>query len=185
MERAASGVISDQASNTSEISRIAQGAKIVGEISSRTDMFIDGSVDGKVYSQGTVIVGPQAVLKGSLVCNDVELIGRMDGDIYVKGVLSIKSNAVVNGNIHVCKLEVEMGGQLNGSCQMITDDEFDKLRGSVITMEAPVPAAPKKSNPIKFQSSTQAKEENAASIAATNAVNAASMKPSAVKKPAE
>ena len=55
----------------------------------------------------------------------------MEGDIYVKDTLCIKSTATVNGNIHVHKLQVEMGAQINGTCKMISEQEYDDLASKV------------------------------------------------------
>ena len=56
----------------------------------------------------------------------LDLWGKMEGEIYVKDTVSIKSTSVINGNLHVRKLQVEIGAQINGSCQMITEQEYDE-----------------------------------------------------------
>lgn len=115
--------------NANEVSRIAQGVTIKGDISSRSDIRVDGQIDGTIYSDGRIVVGETAVLTGSLLCNDTDFWGKMDGDIYVRNILSVKGTAVINGNIHVRKLQVEMGAQINGSCHMITEAEYDAAAG--------------------------------------------------------
>ena len=115
--------------NANEVSRIAQGVTIKGDITSRSDIRVDGQIDGTIYSDGRIVVGETAVLTGSLLCNDTDFWGKMDGDIYVRNVLSVKGTAVINGNIHVRKLQVEMGAQINGSCHMITEAEYDAAAG--------------------------------------------------------
>ena len=115
--------------NANEVSRIAQGVTIKGDITSRSDIRVDGQIDGTIFSDGRIVVGETAVLTGSLLCNDTDFWGKMDGDIYVRNVLSVKGTAVINGNIHVRKLQVEMGAQINGSCHMITEAEYDAAAG--------------------------------------------------------
>lgn len=127
---------SEQPVNVNEVSRIAEGVVIKGDISSRSDIRVDGHMDGTLFSQGRIVVGESAVLKGSMLCSNVDFWGHMDGDIYVRDVLSLKSTAVVNGNIHVRKLQVEMGAQVNGTCRMISEAEFDKLASEVVTVKA-------------------------------------------------
>ncbi|MDY3784064.1 MAG: polymer-forming cytoskeletal protein [Candidatus Cryptobacteroides sp.] len=119
--------------NVNDVSRISSGTVIKGEISSDSDIRVDGVVDGKMYSKGKIVVGETAVLKGDLLCNVVDLWGKMDGDIYVKDVLSVKNSAVINGNIYVRKFQVEMGAQINGSCHMISEAEYDKYVASVVS----------------------------------------------------
>lgn len=113
--------------NVNEVSRIALGASIKGNLTSHTDIRVDGNVDGMLYSEGRIVVGESASLAGKLFCKNLDLWGKMDGDIYVQDTLSLKSSSAVNGNIFVNKIQVEMGAQLNGSCKMVTTDEYNKL----------------------------------------------------------
>lgn len=123
--------------NANDVSRIAECVIINGDISSTSDIRVDGKVNGKVYSENRVVVGETALLSGSLVCSDVDFWGKMEGDIYVKNLLTLKCSAEVNGKLNVRKIQVELGAQINGSCQMITEQEFDKLRDGVVTVSVP------------------------------------------------
>ena len=43
----------------------------------------------------------------------------------------------MNGNIHVRRIQVEMGAQINGTCNMISEDDYETFIKDVITTEAP------------------------------------------------
>jgi cytoskeletal protein CcmA (bactofilin family) len=142
--------------NVNNVSRISQGAAIRGDLSSSTDIRIDGQVDGTLFSEGKVVVGETARLSGKLFATNVDFWGKMDGDIFVKDTLSLKSSAVVNGNIHVRKIQVEMGAQINGSFKMISEQEYEQLVATMVhKSSAPAPkpvrvAAPKpQPEPVK------------------------------------
>ena len=142
--------------NVNNVSRISQGAAIRGDLSSSTDIRIDGQVDGTLFSEGKVVVGETARLSGKLFATNVDFWGKMDGDIFVKDTLSLKSSAVVNGNIHVRKIQVEMGAQINGSFNMISEQEYEQLVATMVhKSSAPAPkpvrvAAPKpQPEPVK------------------------------------
>lgn len=127
--------------NINDISRISHGTIIRGDLTSSTDIRVDGQVDGSLYSEGKVVVGESAQLSGKLFCTNVDFWGKMDGDFFVKDQLSLKSSAVVNGNIHVRKIQVEMGAQINGSFKMITEQEYDQLVATMVRKPAaPAPA---------------------------------------------
>lgn len=134
----------DPVINVNDVTRISKGASIKGEIVSATDIRVDGKVDGKAYSAGRVVAGETAELSGSLYCNNFDLWGKFTGDIYVKDTLSVKEIAVVTGNIYARKLQVELGAQINGSCKMISEQEFDKYAATVLNKKetAPQAAAP-------------------------------------------
>ena len=115
--------------NVNSISRISAGTVIKGEIVSPTDIRIDGTFEGKITSNGRVVLGESAVVKGDIICNNIDLWGKVDGNVYVKDTLSLKEGCTMNGNLHVRRLAVELGATFNGSCSTITEAEFNKLSG--------------------------------------------------------
>lgn len=118
--------------NVNDVTRISKGASLKGNLVSSTDIRVDGTMDGVVFSEGRIVVGETASMSGSLLCTNLDMWGKINGDIYVKDTLSLKNLAVVNGNIFVRKIQVEMGAQINGTCKMITEQEFDKLVAEIV-----------------------------------------------------
>ena len=135
--------------DANNVSHISAGTAIKGEISSVADIRVDGKVEGKVFSKGRVVVGEDASVTGTLACDNVDFWGKIEGDIYVKDTFSLKSTAAVNGNIHVRRIQVEMGAQINGSFKMITEKEYDQLVATMVKK----PAAPKPETPAQPQES--------------------------------
>ena len=115
--------------NVNSISRISAGTVIKGEIHSPTDIRIDGTFEGKVYSKGRVVLGDSAIIKGDIICDNIDLWGKVDGNLFVKDTLSLKEGCVMNGNLNVRRLAVELGATFNGNCRTITEAEFNKLVG--------------------------------------------------------
>ena len=127
--------------NANDITRIAGGASIKGDLSSPTDIRIDGNIDGKVYSGGRVVVGGDGQSFRSPDVQQSRSLGEDGGEIYVKDTVSIKSTSVINGNLHVRKLQVEIGAQINGSCRMISEQEYDKKVAQLTETARPAAAA--------------------------------------------
>lgn len=133
--------------NVNEVSRISTGTVVKGEISSSNDIRIDGTFEGKIYSKGRVVVGEKALIKGDIVCTNVDFWGTMEGNFYVKDTLSLKSSSKVKGDLHIKRLQVELDAKFDGSCQMISESDFEKLVGNgqaakPATAPAPAPAQP-------------------------------------------
>ena len=129
--------IAEPVVDVNDISRISAGTVIKGEISSRTDIRIDGQVEGKIHSEGRIVVGEGALVKGALLCCNVDFWGKLEGDIYVKDTLTLKASSSVDGSISVRKFQVEMGAQFNGMCKMITEAEYDKIKDEVVEVKYP------------------------------------------------
>lgn len=128
--------------NVNSISRISAGTVIKGEILSPTDIRIDGTFEGRVQSKGRVVVGESAVIKGDIVCENIDLWGKVEGNLFVKDTLSLKEGCVVDGNLHIRRLAVELGATFNGNCKTITEAEFNKLAGVEAAAAQAKPAQP-------------------------------------------
>ena len=115
--------------NVNSVSRISAGTIIKGEIQSPYDIRIDGTFEGKVQTKGRVVVGESANVKGDVICENIDLWGKVEGNVFVKNTLALREGCVVDGNLNIRKLSVELGSTFNGSCRMITEEEFDKLAG--------------------------------------------------------
>lgn len=118
--------------NVNDVTRISKGAVITGDIVSSTDIRVDGEISGTVFSEGKIVVGETAVISGKLLCSNLDLWGKIEGEVYVKDTLSVKSLASVSGSIHINKLQVEMGAQFNGTCGMISEQDFEKSVSDIV-----------------------------------------------------
>ena len=119
--------------NVNSISRISAGTIIKGEIVSPYDIRIDGTFEGKVQTKGRVVVGETALIKGDIICENIDLWGKVEGNLFVKDTLALMEGCSVNGNLNIRRLSVELGSVFNGNCRMITEAEFNKVAG----VEAP------------------------------------------------
>ena len=124
--------------NVNSISRISAGTIIKGEIVSPSDIRIDGTFEGKVQTKGRVVVGETALVKGDIICENIDLWGKVNGNVFVKDTLALMEGCHVDGNLNIKRLSVELGATFNGNCRMITDGEFNKIAG----LEAEKPAQP-------------------------------------------
>jgi len=97
---------------------LAPGAKIKGDISSDTDLRLDGTMEGNIVSEGKVILGPSASLVGNITCSNAEISGTVKGNVIAPEQLSLKSQSRIDGSITTSTLIIESGATLNGTCKM-------------------------------------------------------------------
>lgn len=110
-----------------EIARIPAGVEVKDAIFiSSTDVRIDGSFHGKILAKGKIIFGEQSTFTGDIVCMDADISGHFEGNIVVGNVLSLLATCAYKGVIKVCKLSVETGAKFDGTCKMITSEEYAK-----------------------------------------------------------
>lgn len=112
---------------TAEVSRLASGLFLKGEVNSEGDIRIDGTVEGDIKSAGKIVVGEGASIKGRIFCSVLDFAGTLDGEIYVKDTLSIKKSADIKGNVFTARIQVELGASINGTFKMFTSEEYEKV----------------------------------------------------------
>ena len=73
------------------------------------------------------MVGENAEIKGDIICDNVDFWGKITGNIFVKDTLTLKDTCSVKGEIHVKRLAVELGANFDGTCKMMSEDEFGRI----------------------------------------------------------
>lgn len=109
--------------NVNEVSRISAGTVIKGEINSPNDLRIDGRFEGRIVSEGRVVVGEKAEIEGDIVCENLDFWGKLTGNIFVRDTLTLKDSCEVKGELHIQRLVVELGAKFDGVCKMLTNEE--------------------------------------------------------------
>ena len=104
--------------DASLVNQIKAGTHTVGEVKSSGDMRIDGTLKGKIQTQGKLVIGPTGKIDGDISCQNAEIHGVINGKITVTELLSLKSSSKLLGDIVVGKLAIEPGAQFSGSCVM-------------------------------------------------------------------
>ena len=107
-----------QEADSSAINIIRKGTEIKGEIKCVGDIRIDGTLSGKIYSDGKIVVGQTGVIEGEISCNNADISGSINANIIVKELLLLKSSANIIGDIKTGKLSVEPGANFTGACNM-------------------------------------------------------------------
>lgn len=97
---------------------LAPGTKIKGDISSDTDLRLDGIMEGNIVSEGKVILGPNSSIIGNITCSNAEISGKVKGNVSAPEQLSLKSTSRIDGSITTSTLIIEAGAILNGTCKM-------------------------------------------------------------------
>ena len=93
-------------------------SKIVGNIYADSDFRIDGLIEGELECSGKVVIGEAGRIKGTVKCQNAEILGLMDGKILCSQQLSLRSSGKIQGEVQTKVLIVEPGALFNGSCSM-------------------------------------------------------------------
>jgi cytoskeletal protein CcmA (bactofilin family) len=97
---------------------IGSTTTIVGDVFSEGDFRIDGKVEGKVKTNGRVVIGKSGVANGKIECTNADIEGEFSGELFVENLLTLKATAKISGEVVISKLSVEPGAEFNANCTM-------------------------------------------------------------------
>ena len=103
---------------TESVNTIGGGTTITGDVQSKGDIRVDGTLKGSVNTTGKVVLGKEGVVEGDVVCNSADIAGTIKAKITVSQLLLLKATAKLNGDIITNKLSIEPGASFSGSCSM-------------------------------------------------------------------
>lgn len=100
------------------INMVGSGTIITGDIQSKGDIRVDGTLKGSINTEGKVVLGTNGTIEGDVICQDADISGTINAKITVSKLLSLKATARLNGDIVTSKLSIEPGATFTGSCSM-------------------------------------------------------------------
>ena len=121
--------------NNGQYSKIEKNTTLKGNIKSKTDIRIDGNIEGEVITTGKVILGKESDVIGKILCSNADVEGKFDGELTVSGTLNLKTGANVKGKVKIQKLIVESGSIFNANCSMHSAEDGVKKLNSLDEQE--------------------------------------------------
>jgi cytoskeletal protein CcmA (bactofilin family) len=90
-----------------------------GELTGHEDLFIEGSVEGKIELRDNVLtIGPNAKIKAEVFAKVVIVRGEVAGNITASEKLDIRDSGSVDGDIAAPVMAIAEGAHLRGSVDM-------------------------------------------------------------------
>lgn len=93
-------------------------ATIKGDLKSKGDLIIAGTVEGEVSSDSRVVIAQGGSVIGRVTGMEVVIEGSINGDSTASKSLSILSSAEVRGDVVTPVIMIEPGATFVGRCSM-------------------------------------------------------------------
>lgn len=97
---------------SSTFSVIGRDISIKGDIDAKTDLHIDGSIEGDITC-ASVVQGETSAINGNVKAETARLAGNVTGSITARELIILKS-AKIDGDVHYDALTIEQGAQVEG-----------------------------------------------------------------------
>jgi cytoskeletal protein CcmA (bactofilin family) len=133
----------NRVSESDSRNNIGKAVKIVGQIFTKEDLYVDGDVEGTLESQDNkVTIGPNGRVQASIRARDVVILGQVQGNVEATDKVDIRKDAKLVGDITTSRISIEDGALFKGS--------IDIKKAEVKPAAAPVISTP----PVQVPGST-------------------------------
>jgi cytoskeletal protein CcmA (bactofilin family) len=118
---------------------IGKAVKIIGQIFTKEDLYVDGDVEGTIESQDNkVTIGPNGRVQAGIRAREVVILGQVQGNVEATDKVDIRKDAKLVGDITTARISIEDGALFKGSI----DIKKSEARPAVSAAAAPAPAPP-------------------------------------------
>ena len=106
----------------SALNQVGSTVCIVGEISGRQDMLVDGEVAGNIILlEHTLTLGPKATVKAGIKAKYVILVGTVEGNIEASDRVELRSCCSLVGDIRSPRIMIENGAYIKGRLEVVRE----------------------------------------------------------------
>lgn len=97
---------------------VGKGVEFKGTISYSGTVRIDGSLEGEIRTDGTLLIGEDAVIQAKVSAGRIVCKGKITGDVVAREHMKLRAPAVITGSVKTPVLSMEDGVLFNGGLEM-------------------------------------------------------------------
>ena len=103
---------------------IGKAVKIVGQIFSKEDLYVDGDLEGTVEAlEHRLTIGPNGSVHAGIKAREVVALGTIQGNVEATEKIEIRKDAKLVGDIKTARIIIEDGAYFKGSIDIIRSDQ--------------------------------------------------------------
>jgi cytoskeletal protein CcmA (bactofilin family) len=119
---------------------IGKAVKVVGQIFSKEDLYVDGEVEGTVEAlEHKLTVGPNGTVSATVKAREVVALGAIKGNVEATDKIEIRKDAKLTGDIRTARIIIEDGAYFKGSIDIVKPEPA-KAAPKAQPAAAPAPA---------------------------------------------
>jgi cytoskeletal protein CcmA (bactofilin family) len=97
---------------------LSSGVSIKGDVTFRTELVIDGKVEGTIKSTGILTVGQHARILGEIRAGSVTVQGTVEGNVFASDRCALAAGATLRGDIEAPRLAVDENATFLGNAKI-------------------------------------------------------------------
>jgi cytoskeletal protein CcmA (bactofilin family) len=88
--------------------------KIVGEVFSDEELYLDGDLDGKLHLRNRLTIGPNSKVNATIKATEIVVFGTVRGNVESETRVSLRNGASIVGDIKTAGIVIEDGAYFKG-----------------------------------------------------------------------
>ena len=96
--------------------------KIIGEVSSEEELFVDGELEGKLELKNRLTIGPDSNVTASIKAKEVIVFGSVRGNVEAEDRIALRAGATIVGDIKTAGIIIEDGAYFKGGIDISKTD---------------------------------------------------------------
>ena len=104
---------------------LSQGVELQGIAKFEGVIRIDGTFNGAIFTNDTLIIGEHAVIRGLVTADEIICSGKLEAKLTAKKRIRLLKPAVVLGDISTPSFSMEDGVIFKGMCDMGVNHKFE------------------------------------------------------------
>lgn len=97
---------------------IAEDLEIKGTVKFKSSLMIKGVLEGEIFSEGLLIIGPTAKVTATITTKNFISHGHVTGNVTAGEQIILKNTSTHQGDITTPNITIESGAVFNGKCIM-------------------------------------------------------------------
>ncbi len=99
---------------------IGKAVKIVGQIYSKEELFVDGDLEGTLEAlEHRLTIGPNGTVHATVKAREVVVLGSIQGNVEAADKIEIRKDAKLVGDIRTARIVIEDGAYFKGSIDIV------------------------------------------------------------------
>jgi cytoskeletal protein CcmA (bactofilin family) len=97
--------------------------KIIGEVTSDEELYLDGDLDGKLNLRNRLTVGPNSKVNANIKATEIIVFGTIKGNVESESRVSLRTGASIVGDIKTAGIVIEDGAYFKGGIDISKNGE--------------------------------------------------------------
>ncbi len=124
---------------------VGREISLTGEINKCEKLVVEGEVEADLKDCLSLEIADSGLFRGAAVVEEAEISGRFEGELTARSRLYVRATGRVNGKIRYADLEIERGGRIAGTVDVMDGERAEAEAEEEDAAEADQPEAGKES----------------------------------------